>query len=353
MLEHLSGVARMIHQRKKGSVDYWPISIAFQFAVRMFLNYRWSITAKSASTRESGVGKILMMINEWKHPSCRIKELVKLKIRRVWNVTKNYYGGGGGFRRCFPLPADVPCFGIQRILMGSVAWASGILYHSLEILEIGLGRLKALRIDKSLEMNWWRYSIGIPQDSWQQIEIKMWFCCNFQVTDEIVILGWLQVYLKCEKTGYRADLEFKLKPMLGGADFMNFVTGKLRLGKETLATISGYWDDCISIEDKRTGEKQTLWNATNGEVRSQRLKRCTVAFDEQMDYESEKLWSKVSAAIHQENQVTPSSLLPPVSHAILFHFQKEIPPKFPSTRNQIPLCDARDAFGISEDGFSI
>lgn len=161
------------------------------------------------------------------------------------------------------------------------------------------------------------------------------------------------MYLKCEKTGYRADLEFKLKPMLGGADFMNFVTGKLRLGKETLATISGYWDDCISIEDKRTGEKQTLWNATNGEVRSQRLKRCTVAFDEQMDYESEKLWSKVSAAIHQENQVTPSSLLPPVSHAILFHFQKEIPPKFPSTRNQIPLCDARDAFGISEDGFSI
>jgi len=127
-----------------------------------------------------------------------------------------------------------------------------------------------------------------------------------------ILLGTLtmemggEVSLKCEKTGYRADLEFKLKPMLGGADFMNYVTGKLRLGKETLATISGYWDDCISIEDKRTGEKQTLWNPT-AEVRSQRLKRWTVDVDEQMDYESEKLWSKVSAAIHQENQELATS----------------------------------------------
>ncbi|XP_046452707.1 oxysterol-binding protein-related protein 8-like isoform X1 [Daphnia pulex] len=122
-----------------------------------------------------------------------------------------------------------------------------------------------------------------------------------------ILLGTLtmemggEVYLKCEKTGYRADLEFKLKPMIGGADFMNYVTGKLRLGKETLATISGYWDDCITIEDKRTGEKQTLWNPTS-EVRATRLKRWTVASEEQLGYESDKLWSKVAAAIRQENQ---------------------------------------------------
>ena len=94
--------------------------------------------------------------------------------------------------------------------------------------------------------------------------------------------------------------------MLGGADFMNYVTGKLRLGKETLATISGYWDDCITIEDKRTGEKQTLWNPTP-EVRLQRLKRWTVAPEDQLDYESDKMWSKVSAAIRQENQELATS----------------------------------------------
>lgn len=146
-----------------------------------------------------------------------------------------------------------------------------------------------------------------------------------------ILLGTLtmemggEVCLKCEKTGYRADLEFKLKvlpsyvinklifvlllipvllqPMIGGADFMNYVTGKLRLGKETLAIISGYWDDCITIEDKRTGEKQTLWNPTS-EVRAARLKRWTVAVEEQLEYESDKLWSKVAAAIRQENQVS-------------------------------------------------
>lgn len=91
--------------------------------------------------------------------------------------------------------------------------------------------------------------------------------------------------------------------MIGGADFMNYVTGKLRLGKETLAIISGYWDDCITIEDKRTGEKQTLWNPTS-EVRAARLKRWTVAVEEQLEYESDKLWSKVAAAIRQENQVS-------------------------------------------------
>ncbi|KAK4005876.1 oxysterol-binding protein-related protein 8 isoform X2 [Daphnia magna] len=127
-----------------------------------------------------------------------------------------------------------------------------------------------------------------------------------------ILLGTLtmemggEVCLKCEKTGYRADLEFKLKPMIGGADFMNYVTGKLRLGKETLAIISGYWDDCITIEDKRTGEKQTLWNPTS-EVRAARLKRWTVAAEEQLEYESDKLWSKVAAAIRQENQELATS----------------------------------------------
>jgi len=33
---------------------------------------------------------------------------------------------------------------------------------------------------------------------------------------------------------------------------MNQVVGRIRLGKETLATISGYWDGQILIMDKRT-----------------------------------------------------------------------------------------------------
>jgi len=41
--------------------------------------------------------------------------------------------------------------------------------------------------------------------------------------------------------------------LIGGADHINKICGKLRLGKEVLATIDGYWDGVINITDKRTG----------------------------------------------------------------------------------------------------
>ena len=40
---------------------------------------------------------------------------------------------------------------------------------------------------------------------------------------------------------------------MGGGEFTNAVTGKIRLGKETLSTIDGHWDDKVTIHDKRTG----------------------------------------------------------------------------------------------------
>lgn len=105
-----------------------------------------------------------------------------------------------------------------------------------------------------------------------------------------------KVYVECEKTGYRTELEFKLKPFLGGVDQINCISGRLKLGKETLATLDGYWDGVIKIKDRRTGEEQILWNPINT-VRKMRLKRLTVSIDHQREFESEKLWQHVSAAI--------------------------------------------------------
>ncbi|CAN7998995.1 unnamed protein product [Ixodes hexagonus] len=120
-----------------------------------------------------------------------------------------------------------------------------------------------------------------------------------------------KVNLVCEKTGYRTELEFKLKPFLGGAELCNLVTGKVKLGKETLFLIQGHWDGQISLRDKRTEEEQVLWNPTH-EVRAKRLKRSTVPLDLQQDFESERqetwclsrrLWQHVSAAIGRGDQV--------------------------------------------------
>ncbi|XP_014227907.1 oxysterol-binding protein-related protein 8 [Trichogramma pretiosum] len=110
-----------------------------------------------------------------------------------------------------------------------------------------------------------------------------------------------KVNINCEKTGYNCELEFKLKPFIGGADQLNMVVGRIKLGKETLASISGYWDGQINITDKRT-EQETVFFHSTPEVRMQRLKKYTVPLDHQGPWESEKLWLAVTNAINNDDQ---------------------------------------------------
>ncbi|KAJ8381408.1 hypothetical protein SKAU_G00021860 [Synaphobranchus kaupii] len=110
-----------------------------------------------------------------------------------------------------------------------------------------------------------------------------------------------QITVACEKTGYSAQLEFKLKPFLGSDDSVNQISGKIKLGKEVLATLEGHWDSEIFINDKKTGVVDTFWNPTP-ELRQSRLTRCTVPSEEQGDFESEKLWQHVTRAINNKDQ---------------------------------------------------
>uniref|UniRef100_A0A3Q3JE41 Oxysterol-binding protein n=1 Tax=Monopterus albus TaxID=43700 RepID=A0A3Q3JE41_MONAL len=110
-----------------------------------------------------------------------------------------------------------------------------------------------------------------------------------------------QITIACEKTGYNAHLEFKLKPFLGSSDSVNEISGKIKLGKEVLATLEGHWDSEIFINDKKTGTVDTFWNPTP-ELRQSRLIRCTVPLEEQGDYESERLWQHVTRAIINKDQ---------------------------------------------------
>ncbi|XP_059080328.1 oxysterol-binding protein-related protein 8-like isoform X1 [Tigriopus californicus] len=110
-----------------------------------------------------------------------------------------------------------------------------------------------------------------------------------------------KVIIECAKTGYSTELEFKLKPFLGGGEFTNAVSGKIRLGKETLSTLNGHWDDCVMLKDKKTDESEIFWKVTP-EIRQSRLKRFTVPIEEQGEFESVKLWQKVTQAIEADNQ---------------------------------------------------
>lgn len=111
-----------------------------------------------------------------------------------------------------------------------------------------------------------------------------------------------KISIECENTGYRAELEFKLKPFLGGSEYTNLVTGRLKLGKETLASINGHWDGEIKIKDSRSYVEELLFSATS-DIKQKRLKRFTVPIESQGSTESERLWQHVSAAIRRDDQV--------------------------------------------------
>ncbi|XP_027742602.1 oxysterol-binding protein-related protein 8 isoform X2 [Empidonax traillii] len=109
------------------------------------------------------------------------------------------------------------------------------------------------------------------------------------------------VNITCEKTGYSATIEFKLKPFLGNNDSVNQISGKIKLGKEVLALLEGHWDSEVTITDKKTGVSETFWNPTS-DIKQRRLPRYTVKFEEQDDFESEKLWQQVTRAINNKDQ---------------------------------------------------
>nr|CRZ23963.1 Bm7620 [Brugia malayi] len=106
-----------------------------------------------------------------------------------------------------------------------------------------------------------------------------------------------QVRIECNRTDYVCELDFKLKPFIGGA--VNLITGDIKCRKELVAHIEGAWDGEIYISEKDI--KTLLWSATP-DVIAKRLKRYEVLLEEQAEWESKKLWLKVSEAIAQDNQ---------------------------------------------------
>ncbi|XP_047249169.1 oxysterol-binding protein-related protein 5 isoform X3 [Girardinichthys multiradiatus] len=111
-----------------------------------------------------------------------------------------------------------------------------------------------------------------------------------------------KVTVECKKTKCFAELEFKLKPFLAYSGSVNQISGKIVMGDELMATIDGHWDSEVFIQEKHTGQQETLWNPTP-DIRSRRLKRQVVHLDQQGEFESERLWQHVTSAILDRDQV--------------------------------------------------
>jgi oxysterol-binding protein-related protein 8 len=108
-------------------------------------------------------------------------------------------------------------------------------------------------------------------------------------------------WIRCEKSGLVADIEFKTKGFISGT--YNAISGKIRKdtpNSETLYEISGKWTEEMWLKNMRTGNKELLFNAHGAKHTP-----CQVRpLEEQEDRESRKLWAKVTAAIIKRDQTT-------------------------------------------------
>lgn len=97
---------------------------------------------------------------------------------------------------------------------------------------------------------------------------------------------------------YEVDIEFKTKGFISGTYDAIEGTVKDRVGKEYYE-ISGKWNDIMYIKDLRTkNAKKTVLFDTN---KNSPLKPKIRPLDEQGDYESRKLWKKVTDALAIRN----------------------------------------------------
>ncbi|XP_005803288.1 oxysterol-binding protein-related protein 5-like isoform X2 [Xiphophorus maculatus] len=167
---------------------------------------------------------------------------------------------------------------------GSILAKSKFYGNSLSAILDGKARLLFLSRDEE-------YAITMPYAH----------CKGFLYGTMTLELGG-KVTIECEKTKCFAELEFKLKPFLGGASSVNQISGKIVMGDELLATIDGHWDSEVFIQEKRSSLQETLWNPVK-EIRSRRLKRQVVQLDQQGEFESERLWQHVTSAILDRDQV--------------------------------------------------
>jgi len=95
----------------------------------------------------------------------------------------------------------------------------------------------------------------------------------------------------CEKNSLKAEIDFKFKPMLGGS--YNNIEGKIKQDNEKLFAITGKWSDQMYIQTPKKKEKELLLDAQKITV----LPKQVLPIEQQGEYESRRLWNKVSQAI--------------------------------------------------------
>uniref|UniRef100_A0A915KGJ6 Oxysterol-binding protein n=1 Tax=Romanomermis culicivorax TaxID=13658 RepID=A0A915KGJ6_ROMCU len=117
------------------------------------------------------------------------------------------------------------------------------------------------------------------------------------------ILGtpWIELggkcSIKCEKSGYLANIEFLTKPFYGGR--AHNIKGEIYRpnAKTPFATIKGQWNGQMFIKMCNNSEDKIFLDVHQIPV----VKKLVAPISQQGDFESRKLWRHVTAALKQKN----------------------------------------------------
>jgi len=116
------------------------------------------------------------------------------------------------------------------------------------------------------------------------------------------------IYVRCDKSGYRSDIEFKTKGFWGGE--YNCIAGTIKKGQvdqegnwerkqKTLHTFEGKWDGRITIRNEKTKEEEIFWDPEAG--MAPKSKMIVRSLKDQSEWDSRKLWQKVSRALQRHD----------------------------------------------------
>jgi len=109
------------------------------------------------------------------------------------------------------------------------------------------------------------------------------------------------VIIKCEKTDMKTEIEFKTKGFWGG-DY-NLVAGKIMHKKKTLYNFTGKWDKQLHGKGHKDKKEELFWDP-HSDMAASGLDMQVRSIDEQENYESRRLWQKVSTALIANDQET-------------------------------------------------
>jgi len=157
---------------------------------------------------------------------------------------------------------------------GSLVPRSRFLGNSAASLMEGTSWLKLLNYDEEYEMNFPNvYARGI-------------------IIGSLLMETGGNVSIKCEKSGYVTDIEFKVKGWWGEYDKIGGTVRRIG-SDEALYTLDGYWSSVINITNCKTNETSVFFDSKT----SPSMSKIVPPEDQELEYESRRMWTNVTKAL--------------------------------------------------------